>query len=113
MFGVRRLEDDTLVSPTPDRYHLVTPPPGRGYADPFPLERDGRAWVFFEDISYSEGRHGRISVAEVDKQGHLGDVTSVLERPYHLSYPYVFEWRDEIWMLPETSGNRPSSSTAR
>ncbi len=106
MFGVRQREDDTLVSPSPERYHLVTPPPGRGYADPFPLERNGRAWVFFEDFGYAGRRRGRISVAELDAQGRLGEVATALERPYHLSYPYVFEWRGEAWMLPETSENR-------
>jgi hypothetical protein len=30
----------------------------------------------------------------------------VLERPYHLSYPFVFEWNGTWWMLPETSHNQ-------
>jgi hypothetical protein len=30
----------------------------------------------------------------------------VLERPYHLSYPFLFEYRGEFYMIPETSENR-------
>jgi hypothetical protein len=29
----------------------------------------------------------------------------VLERPYHLSYPYVFFVGDDAFMLPETAAN--------
>jgi hypothetical protein len=30
----------------------------------------------------------------------------VLESPYHLSYPQIFQWKGQHWMLPETSANR-------
>jgi len=29
----------------------------------------------------------------------------VLEAPYHLSYPFIFEWQGEVYLLPETQGN--------
>jgi hypothetical protein len=29
----------------------------------------------------------------------------VLQRPYHLSYPFVFEWEDGLFMIPETAEN--------
>ena len=28
-----------------------------------------------------------------------------LERPYHLSYPFVFEWEGMLYMMPETAAN--------
>jgi hypothetical protein len=30
----------------------------------------------------------------------------VLERDYHLSYPYTFTWHGELFMIPETAANR-------
>jgi hypothetical protein len=30
----------------------------------------------------------------------------VLEAPYHLSYPFIFEFENGIYMLPESNGNR-------
>jgi hypothetical protein len=36
----------------------------------------------------------------------LGEPFEVLVADYHLSYPFVFEWRGEVYLLPETSRNR-------
>jgi len=33
-------------------------------------------------------------------------VIPVLEEPWHLSYPFLIEHDDELWMIPESSGNR-------
>ncbi len=35
---------------------------------------------------------GHISVIRMDEQGVYSEPVKVLERPYHLSYPFVFEW---------------------
>ncbi len=32
--------------------------------------------------------------------------TIVLEKPYHLSYPFIFEWESCLYMLPETAAHR-------
>jgi hypothetical protein len=37
--------------------------------------------------------------------GGATDPVTVLERPYHLSYPFVFRAGSEIFMIPETSAN--------
>jgi hypothetical protein len=36
----------------------------------------------------------------------IGQPVRALDRPYHLSYPFVFEWEDQIYMLPETEKHR-------
>jgi hypothetical protein len=43
---------------------------------------------------------------EVDNKGNVGKVTQILEKEYHLSYPFVFEYEGQIYMLPETSANK-------
>jgi hypothetical protein len=85
--------------------------PGRAdrfYADPF-LWRDetGRYHLFFEELAYSEKR-GVISHVLIDASTRrfIGEPQVVLRRPYHLSYPYVFEYKGEMFMIPETSENR-------
>jgi hypothetical protein len=35
-----------------------------------------------------------------------GEPFAVLERSYHLSYPFIFRWGSDIFMIPETSDNR-------
>ena len=80
-------------------------PKDRFYADPFLIERDGKTFIFLEDLRYSEGR-ALISCCELDADGTPGPVFEVLRRPYHLSYPFLFEENGEIYMIPETKSNR-------
>ena len=82
-------------------FHWVDSPKGHFYADPFVVEADGKHWVYFEDFDYAT-RHGKISCAEV-RDGRLGGPLTVLERPYHLSYPCVFRDGDAWYMIPETA----------
>jgi hypothetical protein len=79
---------------------------GRFYADPFPFEWRGRRFIFVEDYPHAAGK-AVISVMEVGETGATPTPRQVLEEPYHLSYPQVFERDGAIWMLPEASaGNR-------
>jgi len=45
-------------------------------------------------------------VIELDRQGNYTAPVTVLETDYHLSYPCVFEWQDEVYMIPETRADR-------
>jgi hypothetical protein len=82
----------------------LVPPGDRIWADPFPVKQDGRYFIFFEEMKYENGK-GYIAVAEVDKSGLRGEPRRVLERDYHLSYPFMFEWRGTHYMIPETETN--------
>lgn len=88
--------------PAQATYNVVPDDGGRFYADPFLFQQEGRTFVFCEDFPFATGR-GVISVGEIDATGRLGELRPVLERPYHLSYPFVFAHGGEIWMVPETS----------
>ena len=86
-------------------YQFMLPPNDRFYADPFLFEKDGKTFLFLEDLRYREGR-ALISCCELNPDGTHGPVFEVLRRPYHLSYPFLFEHDGEIYMIPETKGNR-------
>ncbi len=94
-------------SPSPSlwRYKAILPPKDRFWADPFVIERGGRWFIFVEDYRYGDKR-GRISVIEVDEKGRWTPARVVLEQPYHLSYPFLFEHGGELYMIPETLANR-------
>ena len=79
---------------------------GRGYfADPFLFQHNGETHLFCEEFPDAAGK-GIIS-ATVLRPGEIpAPPKPVLERPYHLSYPFVFEHGGAIWMIPETSANR-------
>ena len=85
-------------------FKIVQPPRDRFYADPFLIEKDGRNYLFFEDYSFSSQR-GLISCCEVDREGNCSKPRVVLKRQYHLSYPYLFTWQGETYMIPETRDN--------
>jgi hypothetical protein len=84
----------------------VIPDPGFSfYADPFPFEHRGCMWLFVEDFDH-RSQKGVISVVPFDKRGPSGPAQRVLEEPWHLSYPFVFEHEGEVWMIPESSAER-------
>ena len=81
------------------------PDPGhRFFADPFAIFWQGRHFVFFEDLDHRIGK-GIISFTEI-VDGVPGPVTPVLEEPWHLSYPFLFERNGEVFMIPESSACR-------
>jgi hypothetical protein len=87
------------------QFKLLMPPKDRCWADPFPVKEDDMFFIFFEDFPNPNGK-GHIAVIEMDAMGACRQPIKVLERPYHLSYPFVFEWDGTYYMIPETSDNR-------
>lgn len=89
----------------PDRMTPILPPKDRFWADPFAVKREGGYYVFFEERP-SVSKRGFLSVLEIDDTGLVGDPTKVLERDYHLSYPFVFDWDGHYFMVPESAANK-------
>lgn len=86
-----------------NRFTLVRPSVGKNYADPFLFEHNRKTYLFFEE--YDKGQPGVICCAEFNADGTLGAARQVLATGYHLSYPSIFEWRGQIYMLPESQEN--------
>jgi hypothetical protein len=74
------------------------------WADPFLTPLADGVGVFFEELPFSSGK-GRISYVSVDGAGHPGQPVVVLDKPWHLSYPFQFEWEGRRYMIPESSAN--------
>jgi len=87
-----------------ERWRYLVPPKDRCWADPFALEHHGRYFIFFEEQPYRTQK-ARIMAIEVFEDAEPGEAQVALERPYHLSYPFVFEWEGSLYMLPETAEN--------
>jgi hypothetical protein len=77
----------------------------RYYADPFVFSSEGEKWLFVEEFNYQTGK-GIISCMPVTTEHKQTTPQPILVRPYHLSYPFVFQHDEVIYMLPETGGNR-------
>jgi hypothetical protein len=57
--------------------------------------------MFFEIMNGERGK-GEIGLAVSRDTRHWRYCGMVLREPFHLSYPYVFEWMDDYYMIPET-----------
>ncbi len=88
-----------------DRLSLKVPPRGVFWSNPFLLKKQDKSHLFFEEYVQKDQR-GRIAYAMIDADGNISEPQVVLERPYHLSYPFLFEHRGEFYMIPETTENR-------
>jgi hypothetical protein len=84
---------------------LIIPPADRFYADPFIFQKGEKTYIFFEDYRFHSAK-GLISCLEIGAGGQCTEPEVVLEKDYHLSYPFLFEWQDHIYLLPETSAHR-------
>ena len=79
----------------------VTDVPAEFVADPFMVKESNTFYIFFEVFN------------ALTNQGDIGLATSndglnwtyrkiILDEPFHLSYPYVFKWNNEHYMITET-----------
>ena len=69
-------------------------------ADPF-LLRQGGSWYLFFEIYNNATDQGDIGYATSDNGLDWTYQGVILDEPFHLSYPYVFEWEGEYYLVPE------------
>ena len=93
------------LSTSPAQFRKIVPPKDRFWADPHVVHRDGGYYAFIEECPFATGK-GHIAVMRIDENGARGEAVKVLERDYHLSYPFVFEHAGELYMVPESEANR-------
>ena len=98
-FGAEDAWDGAL-----EGFHRLEPPKGWFWADPFPIQVAGRNYIFFEELPLGAAK-AHISVVEVDRDGRASEPVKVLERDYHLSYPFLVEEDGQLYMIPETAEN--------
>jgi hypothetical protein len=84
------------------RFKEQWPPIGSSWADPFPVAAPDGYHIFLEVYDRATKR-GHIGVSRLTREGKFDRPVTVLDRPYHLSYPFVFRWRDTWFMMPESS----------
>lgn len=102
--GIRKRNGEhTLLDDSSSPFTIIPSDDDRWYADPLIYEFDGRTWLFVESFDRKTGK-GSIAAAEVNDSGTY-TFRTVIDEPYHLSFPMIFHWKGGIWMCPETSAN--------
>ena len=82
---------------------VLDPPADAFYADPFVATHDGRHYLFYE--AYRR-RLGRAELVAGELGATLERPQTILSRPYHLSYPFVFQADSTHYLVPESAEDR-------
>jgi hypothetical protein len=87
------------------KFKKLLPPAKSFWADPFVIEKGNEHFIFFEEGRYPEYK-GRLAVIKISVDGDCSEQQIILEKPYHLSYPFVFENKGTYYLMPESSANK-------
>jgi hypothetical protein len=99
--------NDTSDELLPDfaRFRKLASPKGIFWADPFVVASDDSYFIFVEEFLYKTDK-AHISVLELDKNGKIKGTERIIERTYHMSYPFIFKADSTYYMIPETCKNK-------
>jgi len=83
------------------RFQHLIPPKGVSWADPFPIYFDAKLWLFAEEIR-DKGLGTIVCFPYLEDEKCFGKPQTVIKDAFHLSYPFVFNYEDCWYMIPET-----------
>jgi hypothetical protein len=92
---------DTRVRNPVVTAEMITDVRAKFVADPFMIHIDNIWYMFFE-VMNRRTNDGEIGLAVSKDLAQWTYESIVLKEPFHLSYPYVFSWKNDIYMIPET-----------
>lgn len=75
------------------------------YADPILVSYQGNTYLLMESFDMRT-QLGSIAYAQFDEAGKLSKPRIIIQEKYHMSFPMVFFWNEDLYMIPETCGNR-------
>lgn len=83
----------------------VTDVSAKFVADPF-LTRSDQQWLMFFEVLNNDTKRGEIAYASSVDAVDWRYESIVLREPFHLSYPYVFQFETCYYMIPESAEAR-------
>jgi hypothetical protein len=111
VWSITVFNSQTIISTRPNGNKLekptlqasdVTDVPAEFIADPFIISHESNLYLFFEILDKSSEK-GIIGLA-TSEDGEKWEYDKVILREnYHLSYPYVFNFNEDFYMIPESS----------
>lgn len=84
-------------------YSVIENPDGYWLADSLIYSCDEGVFLFVEAFDKHDNI-GKLAVLKYNGK-EFSDFKIIMEKEYHLSYPYVFKFNNEYYMIPETSAN--------
>ncbi len=86
-------------------YKKIVSPKGILWADPHVVQKDDKYFIFVEEMPYKSNK-GHLAVIEMNKSGKISESVKILDKPYHLSYPAIYDIDGKYYMIPESGANR-------
>lgn len=99
-------EEDSVytILETKKEYNAYIPEGNYWCADPFVISECGLTYVFCE-CCQNDSKKGTIAVGEYIN-GTIKGMRVIIEQDYHMSYPCIFKYGSDFYMIPETEDNR-------
>ncbi len=82
----------------------IKPDKGEAWADPFLVSFKNSDFVFFENFEFKHQK-GKISCIKL-RDNKVLEKFDILNKKYHLSYPFIWKEKKSFFMIPETSNNK-------
>lgn len=82
------------------KFQVVKCPKDYWAADPFLFEKDGIVYLLVE-YTDTKKKKSALAIKKILPEEDT-DFTIIYEFPYHTSYPCIFEWNGELYIIPET-----------
>lgn len=103
--GYRNREGKTLLDSDLLAFNRIPFDDYCWYADPILVTHEGISYLFMESFDMRT-QLGSIAYSRFQDNGELTRPKVIIREPYHMSFPMVFSWNGQLYMIPETSGNR-------
>ncbi len=101
--GCRRVSQNMICGyDSATFYKLLSPTYRYWFADPIPCVIDGKCYIFMEVYDRFTEK-GHIGVSRVNnKTLKIDRPVNIIEEEFHMSFPFVFYYKANIYMIPET-----------
>lgn len=84
------------------KFKALVPPKDRIWADPFVISKSGKHYIFIEELLRKTNK-GHITCLVMNEVGEIEDSKLLINKPYHLSYPFIFQHENTWYMIPESA----------
>ena len=98
-----RSTESNIINDKITPFSILKMPKGFWGADPFLFKKDEKLYVFFELTDFKK-RKSILACKELFNTNEK--INIVYEFPFHCSYPFIFCYKDNIYILPETVQNK-------
>jgi len=79
---------------------LSSPAKKESFADPFIIKLKDKTYILYEDL-YLPKNKANVSAAIIDNGSLRLIRKNIIEKAHHISFPFIFEYKNEIYLLLE------------